>query len=188
MPLYKGLLISTERKGEKSASSEIHFVLSNKLEIDESLFKVRLTRVSGLITVALDESLDSHQLIRRMIALEQQEAYFMHCLKIRPVDYVMDADIDQFVDHLRGQSISRTGSFRISVNKRHTPISSMDVISPVADLFPENDVDLDEPDWEIWVEILADILGYAIIEPELVFSTDLAYIQEDDNVPNWFLD
>jgi len=188
MPLYRGLLISTQRNSERSASSEIHFVLVNRLHIEEHLFKVRSTRISGLVTVWVDDSLDSHQLIRDMMALEKESAYFMHCLKIRPVDRVMAADVDTVVSSLQEAHIDREGSFRISVNKRHTPLSSRDLIVPIADLFPDNEVDLETPDWEIWIEIVADTLGYAIIEPELVFSTDLAYVEETENVPNWFLE
>lgn len=188
MPLYPGLLISTERNGEKSASSEIHFVLTNKLDINEHLFRVRWTRVSGLVTVKLDDSLNGHQLIRKMMDLEKEEPYFMHCLKIRPVDRVIPAEIEKVVTAIEAEKIDRQGSFRITVNKRHTPLSSMDLIEPIAELFGDYEVDLEQPDWEIWIEVVADQLGYAIIEPELVFSTDLAYVDDDENVTNWFLE
>ena len=188
MPLYPGLLISTKRNSERSASSEIHFVLTNKLEIEADLIHVADTRISGLITVKLDQSVDTHQLIRDMIALEKEDSYFMHCLKIRPIDHTLGFELDNLVKHIENQQIDRPGTFRIMVNKRHNPIASLEVIKPIANLFPNNKVDLNEPDWEIWIEIVAYTVGYAVIEPELVFSTDLAYVEEDDNVPNWFLD
>jgi len=187
MPLYPGLLISTAKNEERSASSEIHFILTNRLGIEESSFRIRDTRISGLITVGLDDDMDPSEIISRLIRLEDDQAYFMHCLKIRPIARVIDADVDTLVDAIREENIQRHGSFRISVNKRHSPISSMDIIKPVAALF-SNPVDLDSPSWEIWIEIVADRLGYAVIEPEMVFSTQLAYQDQDDDVPNWFLD
>lgn len=187
VPLYRGLLISTSRNEERSASSEIHFILTNRLEMDDSLFKVHETRISGLITVSMDSSVDTHQVIRDLKELEKEEAYFMHCLKIRPVDQVVAADIETVVQSIQVLDIKREGSFRISVNKRHTPLTSMDLIKAIAVLF-SNPVDLVDPQWEILIEIVADKLGYAIIEPDLLYSTQLAFHEENDDVPNWFLD
>ena len=187
MPLYRGLLISTSRNEERSASSEIHFVLTNRLEIDESLFTVHDTRISGLITLSMNPSIDTHEVVRELMSLEDDEAYFMHCLKIRPVDYVVQADIESVVNAIKELDIQREGSFRITVSKRHTPLASMDLIMAVAKLF-SNPVNLSNPDWEILIEIVADKLGFTVMEPDLLFSTQLAFHEDDDDVPNWFLD
>lgn len=187
MPLYPGLLVSCQKGHEASASSEIFFALTKKLEIDESAIYVRDTRISGLITVKLSEDLDYRDIIRSLMRLDEETPFFMHCLKIKPIQHVVDEGIDSVVDKIKQIDDKRDGSFRITVSKRHTPLSSMDIISPVADLYPDNTVDLENPDWEILVEIIADQIGISIIEPELIYSTQLAYEELNDEVENWFL-
>ncbi len=183
--MYRGLLVSTSRNAERSASSEIHYVLTEHCGVEENLFSVHETRISGLVTVSINPSVDTHALIRKFQELESEDAFFMHCLKIRPIDHL--ATVDTLVESIKKLSIEREGSFRVSVTKRHNPVRSMDLIKAVATLF-SNPVSLESPDWEIIIEIVADKLGYSIIEPSLLFSTQLAFAQENDESPNWFLD
>ncbi|MEC8705110.1 MAG: THUMP domain-containing protein [Asgard group archaeon] len=189
MPLHRGLLVSTKRNYENSASSEIQYTLCEKLKIDESKVSVKNTRISGLITVKIDKNEDLIDIMRRIIALESDENYFMHCLKIRPVENIMKFNLENLDDHFKKNKISIDGSYKITVNKRHNPIRSMEIISMIAKHFKENKVDLNNPDFEIVFEIVADKVGYSIIEPKYVYSTILSTsINEQKEDYNWFLE
>lgn len=59
----------------------------------------------------------------------------------------------------------------------------------IAKHFKENKVDLSNPDFEIVFEIVADKVGYSIIEPKYVYSTILSNsINEQKEDYNWFLE
>lgn len=185
MPLFRGLLVSCPKNHEQSAGSEIFYSLTEKIGLTPEHVSVQETRISGLLTVKIDPSVDLNPVVEQLQELDQDEPFFLHCLKIRPVHKVVTS-IEELEEGIKSMTLP-SGSFRVQVNKRHSPIKSMDIITPVASLIDQK-VDLSNPDWEVLIEIVADKIGYAIITPDLMFSTQLAFHDPEQEVTNWFLD
>lgn len=62
-------------------------------------------------------------------------------------------------------------SFRVTVEKRHcTAIRSYEIISAIAEHFPDRKVDLVNPNWIILVEVLGKLTGISVIRPNQIFS------------------
>ena len=67
--------------------------------------------------------------------------------------------------------IKQNDSYRITIEKRNTDISSTEIITEIAKIFP-NKVSLNQPDWIVLIEILGDKTGISILKDSEVFSLD----------------
>ncbi|OLS24463.1 MAG: hypothetical protein HeimC2_22690 [Candidatus Heimdallarchaeota archaeon LC_2] len=189
MPLYPGLLISTKRNFEASASSEIHFALTEKLGLERSAIHVKNTGISGLITVEIKNN-DILDIINQLKALEEDSAFYMHCLKIKPIQLVTkyENDISIFGKVVEEKFLTNetTTSYKVVVEKRHSKLKSIDIIEQIAKVIP-NPVNLNNPEWILLIEIIADIIGISRMAPDTIFSTGKAFDQQTKEVENWFL-
>lgn len=191
MPLYPGLLISTKRNFEASASSEIHYALTEKLGIERSAIHVKNTGISGLITVKIKGN-DILEVTSKLKELEKEKetTFFMHCLKIKPIQFVFKYENDitifgnQVTDHFITDEVSTT--YKVEVEKRHSKLKSIDIIEQIAKVIP-NPVNLDNPEWILLIEIISDRIGMSRITPNMIFSTGQAFDQQKKEVENWFL-
>ena len=68
-------------------------------------------------------------------------------------------------------SIQKNDSYRITVEKRNTSISTNEIITEVAKIFP-NEVSLNKPDLIVLIEILGDKTGISILKDSELFSLD----------------
>ena len=189
MPLYSGLLISTKRNFEASASSEIHFALTEKLGLERSELNVKNTGISGLITVKIKDY-DIVKITNQLKELEEGSAFYMHCLKIKPIQLVVkfENDITIFRKVVEDNFVTEetTSSYKVVVEKRHSKLKSIDIIEQIANVIP-NPVNLNNPDWILLIEIIADNIGFSRISPDIIFSTGQAFDQQTKDVENWFL-
>ena len=74
--------------------------------------------------------------------------------------------------------IQQNYSYRNTIEKRNTDMSSNEIITEVAKIFP-NKVSLNQPDWVILIEILADKTGISILKENEIFSLDKAKRMSD---------
>ncbi len=192
MPIYSGLLISSKRNFEASASSEIQYTLVEKIGIPKNLIKIANTGISGLISIKI-QGRDPLEVVEELSKLEINDAYFLHCLKIKPIQFVIKIKEESKFDELKEIITTKivdddiTGSYKIQIGKRHSKIQSKELISLVAPMIP-NPVDLTNPKWIIQIEIIADNLAISKIKPEHIFSSKLAFTEKIDSSENWFLD
>lgn len=192
MPIYSGLLISSKRNFEASASSEIQYTLVEKIGIAKNLIKIANTGISGLISVKLSGR-DPLEVVEELSKLEVTDAYFIHCLKIKPIQFVIKIKEESNFDDLKEIITTKivdddiTSSYKIQIVKRHSKIQSNELISMIAPMIP-NPVDLTHPKWIIQIEIIADNLAISKIKPEHIFSSKLAFDDKVDSSENWFLD
>lgn len=184
--LYRGLLVSCRRNFEKAASSEMFFTLSKELEIEPDHISARSTGISGLISVKLNPEVNIIELMNNLIELESDKAYFIHTLKIKPVEVIIPAELEALESYVEDNiANSFEGSFKIEVSKRHTPLISSDVISTIAKNI-DNPVDLTNPDILVLIEIIGNKMGISVIPPHLVYSTNLVH-EDSTESDNWFL-
>ena len=96
-----------------------------------------------------------------------------YCLRVIPIQAETDTDIEkikQSVQKLKN-IIQKNDSYRITVEKRNSSISSKEIITEVANLF-SNKVLLDKPDWIILIEILGNKTGISVLKDDELFSLD----------------
>jgi len=96
-----------------------------------------------------------------------------YCLRIIPIQRITETEIDkikQTVIKLK-DTIQKNDSYRITIEKRNTNVSSNEIITEIAKLFP-NKVSLNQPDWIILIEILGNKTGISILKDGELFSLD----------------
>jgi len=86
---------------------------------------------------------------------------------------VTDTDIEKIKQNAQKLKniIQKNDSYRITVEKRNSNVSSKEIITEVANLF-SNKVSLDKPDWIILIEVLGNKTGISILKNDTVFSLD----------------
>jgi len=96
-----------------------------------------------------------------------------YCLRIIPIQRITDTEIDKIKQNVikLKDAIQKNDSYRITIEKRNTSISSNEIITEIAKIFP-NKVSLKQPDWIILIEILGNRTGISILKEDELFSLD----------------
>jgi len=105
--------------------------------------------------------------------LKERPWEFKYTLKLVPVQSVSEAKLDviQSAALALAEKIGGKETFRITVEKRHTGISSKTVIDTIAKRI-ERKVDLENPDKIIMIDIIGDLAGISLIKQEDVLSVE----------------
>lgn len=162
------LIISTYRRREFDAQNELHFIL--KAFGDQSPIS-QITSVSGLLTARTN--LDPFQAIKRVKGLIHEEPWNIRfILRMIPIEIsLFSSGIDPIKDAVMRLSskMQASDTFRITVERRATAITSNELISNVGSVF-NNKVNLENPHWTVLIEIIGKIGGVSIVRPYDIFS------------------
>jgi tRNA acetyltransferase TAN1 len=163
------LLVSSARGTEGEANHEIRYLLR---ELGDNSPTTDFAPVSGL-TVA-KTSLDPIKVVsglRRV--LKYRPWQFRYILKVKPVERVVPCEVSSIgsavVDRIKKVGASET--FRVSVEKRRSQVSSREIIDAVASKVPRK-VELKNPDKIVLIEIIGNIAGVSIISPESILGIE----------------
>jgi len=161
------LLVTTTRGNEDNACSEIWYLLK---EIGDEKAEVDRTGVSGLI--AAKTSLNPFEVIAKFREILKERPYeFRYSLRIIPIEKVVKTrleEIQKVSDELSGK-IGENETFRVTVEKRFTEISTRDVIEAAASKI-ERKVNLEKPDKILLIEIVGGLTGISVIKPDDILS------------------
>jgi len=161
------LLVTTARGNEEDVCSEIWYLLG---EIGDSAATVDKTGITGLI--AAKTAFNPFDVIEKFRDILKQRPWeFRYTLRIIPIEKVVRTeleDIERTVIELASK-INEDESFRVTVEKRFTQISTKDVIETVAANI-ERRVDLQNPDKIVLVEIVGKFTGISVMKPGDFFS------------------
>jgi tRNA(Ser,Leu) C12 N-acetylase TAN1 len=167
------LLISSSRYNEINAEAELWFTLlicGDKYPIISKL------DFPGLITAATNLN-NRDILLRIKDILVKDPTFFKFILKIVPIDYVCETNLNfmkEFVKNQYRNYINEKQTFRIDLKRRKSKIIEREsFIKAIANIF-NNKVNLDSPDKIIRFEILGNISGISFLEP-----LDIISITED---------
>ena len=96
-----------------------------------------------------------------------------YCLRIIPIQSITETNIDKIKENVikLKDSIQKNDSYRITIEKRNTSISTNEIITEIAKIFP-NKVSLNKPDLIVLIEILGDKTGISILKDSELFSLD----------------
>ncbi len=162
------LIVTTYRYREEEAEDEILEVLE-RFGDDEAVSE--LTEIRGIILVRT--TINPLDVVARIKDLVSSEPWLVrYILRVLPVQSVVPADLESIGQTAKflGKVIGAGDTFRITVEKRHTLLRSQEVISAIAQDFP-NKVDLENPTWVILVQIIGSRAGISVIKPDQVFSS-----------------
>lgn len=163
------LVISTSRGNERNTCSEMWYLLG---EVGDRGSVIETTSVIGLVIAKT--KLDPIKAIRDLRTLLKDRPWeFKYTLKLVPVQKVVEAQLEKIEQAALelAAHIGQKEEFRITVEKRHTDLSSKTLIDTVAKGI-ERTVDLDSPDRILMIEVIGQLVGLALIQPEDILSVE----------------
>jgi len=163
------LLISTSRGNERHACSEAWYLLE---ELGDKKAEITPTGIVGLIVAKtmLNPKLIIHQL--REI-LKERPWEIRYILKVTPIEKVVKATVEEIAKETLNllYEIENNESYRITVQKRHSSLSSTEVIEAIAKHINRK-VNLTNPDKIFMVQILGELAGLSILKPDQILSVE----------------
>lgn len=163
------LIISTSRGNEKNTCSEMWYLLG---EVGDRGSNIETTKVIGLVVAKT--KLDPFKAIHSLRTLFKARPWeFKYTLKLVPIQRVVPAQISEIENAAMkvAEGIADDEKFRITIEKRHTPLSSKPIIDDVAKKINRT-VDLDSPDKILLIEIIGDYAGLSLITPKDIMSIE----------------
>jgi len=163
------LIITCARHLEPETKEEISRFLGDFGDLEP---KIIITSMSGILTA--ETKLDSVDVVRKIRKIIEEEPWSVrYCLRIIPIQKLSKTAIDEIensVDELINQ-IKRGESYRISIEKRNSNISSQELITKIANKI-KNKVSLENPDKTIQIEVLGGITGVSILKKDEILSVE----------------
>ena len=163
------LIVTCPRNLEPEAESEIKKILN---ELDDQEPEIFQTDMRGILMV--NTTINPLKIIDWVKnKINDEPWFFRYCLRIIPVQKTTDTDIDKIKQNVMNLKsiIQENDSYRITVEKRNSNMSSSQVINEIAKIIP-NKVSLDEPDWVILVEIFGEKTCISILKNDSIFSLE----------------
>ena len=162
------LLISTYRNREDDCISELWYLFQ---ELGDSQVEVRRALVPGLLLVRTN--LDPYEASKKIGEIARERPWDVrYTLKLTPIDAVTSDDVKEIkrvAVSLANAKIGESETYRITVNKRISNISSRKLIEEIAKEINRK-VNLKNPNKILQIEIIGKDVGIAILRPEDVVS------------------
>jgi len=162
------LIVTSSRHFEEEATQEIIMILES---LGDKNSRVNITNLSGIITCIT--TLDPFSVIKKIEEKILEEPWSIrYCHRIIPIQETVNTEKQNIVDSALSHSkIMKAEEFyRITVEKRHSAISTKEVIDAIADKI-DNKVSLEKFDWIILVEILGNTTGISVLKENDILST-----------------
>ena len=163
------LIVTCGRNLELEAKNEIKKIIN---ELGDQELEVFNSGMRGILTVnTVINPLEVIDYARNKI---NEEPWFMrYCLRIIPIQIVTDTDVDKIKQNVIKfkDCIQKNDSFRITVEKRNSVISTKEIITEIAKALP-NKVSLEKPTWTILIEVLGGKTGISILKNDVLFSLE----------------
>jgi len=105
--------------------------------------------------------------------LKERPWEFKYTLRLVPVQSVSEAKLETIQSSVlaMAEKIDEKETFRITVEKRHTGLSSKTIIDTIAKRI-DRKVNLENPDRIIMIDIIGELVGTSLIGPDDVLSVE----------------
>ena len=163
------LIITCARSLELETKNEIKKILDELGDQEPEILNVGMR---GILMV--DTIIEPSKIIDWVKNKIVEEPWLIrYCLRIIPIQSITETNIDKIKQNIikLKDSIQKNDSYRITIEKRNTSISTNEIITEVAKIFP-NKVSLNKPDLIVLIEILGDKTGISILKDSELFSLD----------------
>lgn len=162
------LIITSSRHLEPEAAEEMSEILEG---FGDDNAVVEISELSGILTATT--SLDPFLVVKKIREKILEEPWLIrYCLRVIPLHDTVYTKKEDIVNSVLNHAsiIQPQDTYRITVEKRHSEISTSEIISEIADKI-ENKVSLEKFDWIILIEIFGKRTGIAILKEEEILST-----------------
>jgi len=163
------LVVSTSRGNERNTCSEMWYLLG---EVGDRGSTVEPTPAIGLVVAKT--RLEVIKAVHDLRALLKERPWeFKYTLKLVPVQSVAEANLEAIMASALplAEKIGDDETFRITVEKRHTGLSSRTIIDTIAKKI-DRKVKLENPDRIIMIDVIGDLAGVALVKPEDILSVE----------------
>ena len=170
------LIITCARNLESETKNEIGKILDELGDQEPEILNVGMRGILMVNTV-IEPSKIIDYVKNKMI---EEPWLIRYCLRIIPIQMITETEIDKIKQNVikLKDTIQKNDSYRITIEKRNTDISSTEIITEIAKIFP-NKVSLNQPDWIVLIEILGNDTGISILKDDELFSLDKAKRMSD---------
>jgi tRNA acetyltransferase TAN1 len=170
------LIITCARSLESETKNEISKILDELGDQEPEILNVGMRGILMANTV-IEPSKIIDYVKNKMI---EEPWLIRYCLRIIPIQMITETEIDKIKQNVikLKDTIQKNDSYRITIEKRNTDISSTEIITEIANIFP-NKVSLNQPDWIVLIEILGNDTGISILKDDELFSLDKAKRMSD---------
>lgn len=163
------LIVTCARHLESETVEELSGILE---DLGDSEAKITITEMSGILTAKTNlEPVDVVKKIKEMLLDEPWS--IRYSLRIIPIQKITESKIEEIektVSEMANQ-ISEDETYRISIEKRNSNISSQELITKIANKI-KNKVSLEYADKIILIEILGNICGVSILQKSDILSIE----------------
>ena len=163
------LIITCARYLEPETKEEISRLLE---KFGDSESQVVITDMSGILTAKT--KLEPVEVIRKLNQIIEDEPWSVrYCLRIIPIQKLTNTNINEIEEAVEKiiDQIMEGESYRISIEKRNSNISSKELITKIANKV-KNKVSLENPDKVIQVEILGGKTGISVLKRSDILSVE----------------
>ena len=163
------LIVTCARHFEDETKEEIAGILD---ELGDPKAQVSITDMSGILTV--QTSVNSAEIIKKIHEkLEDEPWSIRYTLRIIPIFQTVNTNVESITEAALNQiqKIKPDETYRITIEKRNSGISSSEIISQIAEKV-KNKVSLEKHDWIIFVEVLGAISGVSVLKDADVLSVE----------------
>ena len=165
------LLVTCARNLETETKNEIGKILD---EIGDQESEILNVGMRGILMV--NTNIEPSKIIDWVNDKVVEEPWLIrYCLRMIPIQSVTETDMSKITNDVikLKDVIQQNDSYRITIEKRNTDMSSTEIITEIAKIFP-NKVSLNQPDWIVLIEILGNKTGISILKENEIFSLDKA--------------
>ena len=163
------LIITCARHLEPETEEELLSILD---DLGDSEPKITITNMSGILTA--ETKLDPVEIVKKIKEMILDEPWSVrYCLRIIPIQKIVESQIDEIEKAVSEMSeqILDDETYRISIEKRNSDLSSKEIITKIADKI-KNKVSLEFPDRVVLVEILGNKTGISILKKSDILSIE----------------
>ena len=170
------LIITCARSLESETKNEIKKILDELGDQEPEILNVGMRGILMVNTIIEPSKIIDY--VKNKII--EEPWLIRYCLRIIPIQMITETEIDKIKQNVikLKDTIQKNDSYRITIEKRNTSISSNEIITEIAKIFP-NKVSLNQPDWIILIEILGNETGISILKNDGMFSLDKAKRMSD---------
>lgn len=162
-------IVTCPRNFESEAIGEIKTILD---QINNKNSIICKTEFSGILEV--QTNIDIQEVIKKVKEKIADEPWVLrYSLRWIPIQVEVNSNIIEISNQAYDLIgiIKENDSYRITIEKRNSDISSNELIKNIASKI-KNRVSLEHPDWIILVEILGKKTGISVIKPDEVISIE----------------
>lgn len=165
------LIITCARHLESETTTELSKILEVFGDKNPEILR---TDMSGVLTAKT--KLNPFEIIKKIREKINDEPWSIrYCLRVIPIERVIETDFEEITREVLSlmKKVSENETYRITIEKRNSDISSTEIISKIADNIP-NKVSLEEPNWIALIEILDKKTGVSVLKNNDIFSLELS--------------